>query len=186
MNSSAHLLVLMSIILGLGIRDLLVGGRAAAIDRPREDLALLPFLAGLLVLLATVQFWWYLFIVANRDVWGTNFFLFATVLLRPALLFLSAASVFPPAGQPGNLADHYFRNRGFIYLPLAAFELHNLVESATNLGTLRHAAHIFHVLFTIACVVLAFSSSRKLHRILLSLLLVSALVFIGAFSLRLT
>ena len=177
MNSSAHLLVLMSIILGLGIRDLLVGGRAAAIDRPREDLALLPFLAGLLVLLATVQFWWYLFIVANRDVWGTNFFLFATVLLRPALLFLSAASVFPPAGRPGNLEDHYFRNRGFIYLPLAAFELHNLVESATNL---------FHVLFTLACVVLAFSSSRKWHRILLSLLLISALLFIGVFSLRLT
>lgn len=73
MNSSQHLLVLMSIILGFGIRELLVGGRAAAVGRPRSRLSFVPFLAGTLVLVAIVQFWWYLFIVANRGNWGGQF-----------------------------------------------------------------------------------------------------------------
>lgn len=185
MNSSQHLLVLMSIILGFGIRELLVGGRAAAVDRPSGELSILPFLAGLLVLIAIVQFWWYLFIVANRGAWGGNFFLFAATLLRPALLFLSAASVFPSAESRENLAVHYFRNRRFIYLPLAIFELQNLIESAGNLGTVLHPAHVFHLLFMAASVTLAVSASPRLHKVLLALLFVLVGIFIAGFSLSL-
>lgn len=185
MNSSQHLLVLMSIILGLGIRELLVGGRAAAVGRRRADLNVLPFLAGVLVLIAIVQFWWYLFIVANRGVWAGNFFLFAATLLRPALLFLSAASVFPPPGSREDIVLHYFRNRGFIYVPLAIFEAQNLLESAANLGTFLHPAHLFHMLFTAGTVALAVTSSERLHKFLLPLGLLLSAVFIAAFSLKL-
>lgn len=185
MNSSEHLLVLMSIILGLGIRDLLVGGRAAAMARPDEGRSLLPFLAGLLILIATVQFWWYLFIVANRGLWAGNFFLFAATLLRPGLLFLSAASVFPPAGGQGDVAAHYFRNRVFIFLPLAVFEVQNFVESAVNLGTVWHPAHVFHVMFTAGTVALAISQNERLHRVLLFAGLFLSVIFIASFSLRL-
>lgn len=57
MNSSRHLLVLMSIILGFGIREPLGGERAAAVGRPAAGMSILPFAAGLLVLLAIVQSW---------------------------------------------------------------------------------------------------------------------------------
>lgn len=184
-NSSQHLLVLMSIILGLGIRELLVGGRAAAVERPRTELSLLPFLAAALVLIAIVQFWWYLFIVANRGVWSGNFFLFAATLLRPALLFLSSASVFPAASSREDLERHYFRNRGFIYLPIAIFEAQNLVESAANLGTLLHPAHAFHFVFIAGTITLSISASTKLHKVLLIAGLLLSAFFIAAFSLRL-
>lgn len=175
----------MSIILGLGIRELLVGGRAAAVERPRGALVLLPFLAGVLVLIATVQFWWYLFIVANRGAWAGNFFLFAATLLRPALLFLASASVFPPPGSGEPLDRHYFRNRGFIFVPMAIFEAQNMFESAANLGTLLHPAHIFHLIFIVMTVVLAISRSAWLHKMLLSSALLLASVFIATFSLSL-
>lgn len=185
MNSSQHLLVLMSIILGFGIRELLIGARVAAVERPRAEISVLPFLAGALILTATVQFWWYLFIVANRGDWAGNFFLFAVTLLRPILLFLSLASVFPPPGNPEGLERHYFRNRGFIYLPLAIFEVQNFLESALNLGTIVHPAHAFHAVFIALSSGLAISSSPKLHKVLLPLALLLTAVFIAAFSLRL-
>lgn len=185
MNSSEHLLVLMSIILGLGICELLVGARAAAVNRSLTNATRLPFLAGALVLIASVQFWWYLFIVAERGVWSGNFFLFAATLFRPMLLFLSGASVFPSPGSRDDIADHYFRNRGFIFLPLALFEAQNLIESSLNLGTLIHPAHLFHIVFTAGCVALAISSSEKIHKVLLMIGLLLAAVFIGVFSLRL-
>lgn len=185
MSSAQHLLVLMSIILGFGIRDLLVGGRAAAMIRPWKSSSILPFFAGTLVLVAIVQFWWYLFIVANRGVWGENFFLFAATLLRPGLLFLSAASIFPPPDGQRDLAAHYFRNRGFIYLPLAIFEGQNFIESAVNLGTVFHPAHLFHLVFIAISVALAVSASARRHLQLLALLLVLVAMFIATFSLRL-
>lgn len=175
----------MSIILGLGIRELLVGGRSAAVSKARADLTTLPFLAAALVLIAIVQFWWYLFIVANRGVWSGNFFLFAGTLLRPTLLFLSAASVFPNPGSREDVAAHYFDNRAFIYLPLAIYELQNLVESAVNLGTINHPAHLFHLLFTGGAICLAVSANRTLHLWLVPILLLASTVFIAAFSLRL-
>ena len=175
----------MSIILGLGIRELLVGGRAAAVSRAKAELSILPFLAGALVLIAIVQFWWYLFIVANRGVWAGNFFLFAATLLRPALLFLSAASVFPPPGGREGIGSHYFANRGFIYLPLAIFEAQNLIESAVNLRTLLHPAHIFHLVFTGGVITLAVSRNTQLHKVFLLIGLLLSALFIAAFSLRL-
>lgn len=185
MNSAQHLLVLMSIILGLGIRELLVGGRSAAVSRTRAELSILPFLAGILVLIAVVQFWWYLFIVANRGVWSGNFFLFAGTLLRPALLFLSAASVFPNPGRREDISAHYFDNRGFIYMPLAIFEMQNLVESTLSLGTIGHPAHLFHLLFIGGAICLAVSANRRLHLWLVTILLLLSIIFIAAFSLRL-
>jgi hypothetical protein len=185
MNSAEHLLVLVSIILSFAIKELLVGGRAAALGRGWADLSALPFLAAILVLIAIVQFWWYLFIVAQRDAWAGNFFLFAGLLLRPSLLFLSAASIFPAPGVGGDLAAHYFRNRRFIYLPLALFETQNLIESASNLGSIVHPAHLFHIVFTAIGVTLAWRSERAVHLTLLPVLLLGAVVFIAIFSLRL-
>lgn len=184
MNSAQHLLVMMSIILGFGIRELLSGGRAMVADRPRREFRILPLLAGALILVAIVQFWWYLFIVANRGVWGGNFFVFAATLLRPGLLFLSAASVFPPPGSHHDPVPYYFRNRAFIYLPLAVFEVQNLVESALNLGTLRHPAHLFHGVFIAVGIVLAISARETVHKVFLPLLLALVAIFIASFSLQ--
>lgn len=79
---------------------------------------------------------------------------------------------------------HYFRNRSFIYVPIAAFEVQNLIESASNLGTVRHPAHVFHAIFLGITLALANSASQRLHRILLILLALLTATFIAIFSLR--
>lgn len=183
MSSSQHLLVLISLILGFGIRELLVSGRAALVERPSGELHLLPFAVGLLVMVVIIQFWWYLFIVAGRQSWDDNFFLFALTLLRPALLFISAASVFPAPGNSTNLVDHYLQNRKFIALPLGLYEGLNLAESATNLGTVLHPAHVFHVAFIVISLCLAFARSQRVHQFIVAVIFLLTSIFIANYSL---
>lgn len=184
MESSQHLLVLTSIILGFGIMELMNGARTAAMGRAAVGWT--PYLAGLLVLIALVQFWWYAFIVAERGGWSGNFFVFAASLLPPTLLYLSASSIFPERGaDEQTAAGHYIANRRFIWLPLVVFEGQNLIESAANLGTIRHPAHLFHLAFMLIPLVLAFSTVPRTHRVGVGLMLVMAAVFIGVFSLTL-
>lgn len=184
LNSAQHLLVLISIILGLGIREILTGARFSVVNARGDADAWLMYLSGLLVLIAIVQFWWYLFIVANRDLWGANFFLFAGTLVRPALLYISAASVFPLPGSDRR-DDHYLRNRALIFGPLGLFEFLSFVESAINLGTIWHPAHGYHAAFITISIMLSVSRRRVLHRVLVPTTFILALAFIALFSLTL-
>ncbi|MGF1549375.1 MAG: hypothetical protein ACFBQW_02405 [Sphingomonadaceae bacterium] len=185
MNGPQHLLVLMSIVLGLAIRELLVGLRVSAPLIRDKTVGILPLAAGLLVLIIIVQFWWYLYGVSQNAGWTLNFFLFAAVFFRAALLFLSASSVFPTlvAGRPPG--EHYMHNRGWIYVPILIYEGQNLAESAYRLETLLHPAHLFHLIFMLLALIAAVSSRPRVHIWVLGLGYLLFLVFVAAFNLRL-
>jgi hypothetical protein len=115
-----YLSVLLSIILGLGITQLLTGvGRLIqARGRVRVYWPTLVWVGVLLVI--HVQTWWTTFELRGREEW--NFFVFLVVLLQPIGLYLLSALVLPDFGETGNpdeeLVDmraNFLANAGWFY-----------------------------------------------------------------------
>jgi hypothetical protein len=187
MNASQHLSVLISIIVGLGLRELLLGARTALTegwpDTDRMVRAMLIALA-ISIFIVLVQFWWFLFIIVSSEIWQNNFFEFLLALVRPIFLFIGAASVFPPADTE-DVEKYYFRNRKLIYVPLILFEILNLSEFRRYAGMEGIGTQLFHILFITLATILAISQKIRLHFFLLCAILVLLIAFISLFSLNL-
>jgi hypothetical protein len=90
-----YLAVLLSIVLGLGITQLLAGfGRW--LEQRRIFRPYWPSIAwGAFLLIVHVQTWWSMFGLRHWGSW--SFLQFSVVLLQPAILFLLTILVFPSA-----------------------------------------------------------------------------------------
>jgi hypothetical protein len=108
MDPFSYLSVLVSIILGLGITQLLTGvGRLLnARSRVRWYWPAVAWVALLLVI--HIQAWWAMFELRTHAEWRFGGFL--VVLLLPIVLYLSAALVLPEAGPdaPVDLRANYY------------------------------------------------------------------------------
>ncbi len=114
-----YLAVLLSIVLGLGVTQLLTGvGRLVqARGRVRAYWPTLVWVA--LLLLVHVQAWWAMFEMRTHGAW--TFLKFLVVLLTPASLYLMAALVLPDVAEStagGNTLDlraHYYAQTRWFY-----------------------------------------------------------------------
>lgn len=186
-NASQHLSVLISIILGLGLRELLLGARSTLIAGwPATDrmARIMLNVLAVSIFIVLVQFWWFLFIIVSSEIWQNNFFEFLLALLRPIFLFIAAASVFPPADTE-DVEDYYFRNRRLIYIPLILFEILNLLEFHKYVGMKGIGTQLFHLAFITLAITLTISQKIRLHLFLLCAMLVLLVAFIFLFSLDL-
>lgn len=96
MDAFEYLSVLISIILGLGITQLLLGF-ARWLERRGSFGAYPPAIAwAAFLLLVHVQTWWSMYGLRHHADW--NFLQFAVVLLQPIVMFLLAVLIFPSAG----------------------------------------------------------------------------------------
>src|SRR5687767_13537719 len=101
MSLTEHLTVLVSIIIGLGISQLLAGAGKLIGVRGRVEPYAPTMAAATMVFLAHVQFWWGN--VGYGEEIESNFFAFLFFLLVPILLYLMAAMVLPDSDQPGTI-----------------------------------------------------------------------------------
>jgi hypothetical protein len=114
-----YLAVLLSIVLGLGVTQLLTGvGRlvqARARVRPYGP----PLVWVALLLLVHVQTWWAMFELRGHESW--TLLKFMTVLLTPASLYLMTALVLPDVaeatgeGRTLDLRAHYYAQARWFY-----------------------------------------------------------------------
>lgn len=166
MSTTEHLTVLVSIIVGLGISQLLSGAGKLMGVRGRVQPYAPTLATATLVFLAHVQFWWGN-LGYGREV-ESNFFAFLFFLLGPILLYLMAAMVLPDSDIEGTISmrDHYFQMRPWFYslgmlLPIASavrnitvqdspvwtgerpFEIGFAALMATGLAITRHGYHLF-------------------------------------------
>lgn len=115
MDPFSYLSVLVSIILGLGITQLLTGlGRLlGARARVRWYWPAVAWIGLLLVV--HVQAWWAMFELRAHAGW--TFLTFLVVLLLPILLYLAAALLLPevPHSGPVDLRAHYFAHAGWFF-----------------------------------------------------------------------
>ncbi|HEY0778498.1 MAG TPA: hypothetical protein VGD56_11090 [Gemmatirosa sp.] len=105
-----YLTVLISIVLGLGITQLLTGIGRLAQARGRVRLYWPAALWVGLLFLVHVQSWWAIF--ALRDHRGWTFLAFLVVLMTPTSLYLMAALALPDidvrSGESVDLRAHYY------------------------------------------------------------------------------
>lgn len=123
MKTSEYLSVLVSIIVGLGISQVLSGIANLLVDRRRVRFYWVWAVAVGMVFLANIQFWWGTFSVG--DAVATNFFSFVYFLLTPIALYLSAVVMVPDFEGEGeiDLKRHFFASRGLYFGFLAAVPL---------------------------------------------------------------
>jgi hypothetical protein len=146
MDAFSYLSVLISIILGLGITQLLPGlGRLLQARAGTRLYAPAVVWAGVL-LLVHVQTWWAMFGLRGVGEW--TFGRFLMVLLQPSVLYLMAALTLPePAvGPQGDMRATYFAHaRAFFVLAvllLVVSVVKDLVVSGQLPAPLNLGAHV--------------------------------------------
>lgn len=146
MEPFEYLSVLISIILGLGITQLLTG-----FGRWLEQRATLrvygPSIAWAAFLLVVhVQTWWSMFGMRHWPTW--NFLQFSVVLLQPSLLFLLAILAFPGPGSLDDMRANFFRQQRWFFGLLMALLVTSMVKDLVRSGSLPDPANLlFHMIF---------------------------------------
>ncbi len=148
MSPFDYLSVLISIILGLGITQVLSGFGRLLNVRSRVRWYGPAVAWGILLLLIHVQTWWAMFQLRTHTAWSLPVFLF--VLLLPILLYLMAALALPDAGgeAPIDMRANYYAHAGWFFglclLVIAA----SMVRPIVLAGNFRlDADHAFQDLF---------------------------------------
>ncbi|HSJ30753.1 MAG TPA: hypothetical protein VK933_04920 [Longimicrobiales bacterium] len=177
MDQFEYLSVLISIILGLGITQLLTGfGRW--LEQRATFKAYGPAIGwAAFLLIVHVQTWWSMFGLRHWPDW--NFLQFALVLLQPSILFLMAILAFPGPNSSDDLRANYFVQRRWFFGLLMALLVVSVLKDLIRSGDLPDALNLlFHgVFFTIAATGFAAESGR-VHRRLAVAGLASIAVYI--------
>jgi hypothetical protein len=159
-----YLAVLISIVLGLGITQLLSGfGRWLEHRASVRVYAPSIVWAGLLLIIH-VQTWWSMFGLRENETW--TFVEFSIVLLQPILLFLLATLVLPGNASPEqNLRANYFAQRTWFFGLLAALLVTSVIKDLVLNGALPDTANlVFHAILFTSSSVAALTSREFYHR----------------------
>jgi len=174
MNLFEFLLVVVSILLGLGITELLSG--VVRVLRGELPAGRLHTLWILIVFLVQGQLAWGLWLLRSVEEWRYPEFLL--LLSGPIVLYMAAAVLFPATASSGNLDAHLMRRRRAFFLLMVAyvcftalFELFLLHERLELVPT------AFRLLAAALLAALAISKRRGLHWALALVVLASQLWF---------
>jgi hypothetical protein len=148
MDPFSYLAVLISIILGLGITQLL-GGLGRLLQERHSVRLYRPTIvwAGLLLVVLHVQTWWAMFGLRTLSSW--SFLAFLLVLLQPVVLFLLAALILPDGGSETSrdLRANYFAHSRWFFglgvLLLVGSLTRNVVLTGSLPGRLNTTGHFF-------------------------------------------
>jgi hypothetical protein len=152
-DAFSYLAVLLSIILGLGLTQLLTATGRLIRHRDRVRVHWLPLLWTAILLLIYVQAWWSMYGLRLRRGW--SFLDFGIVLAQTATLYLMAAVALPEQIEEAGVDLQAFFDRqhrwffGFFLVTLAVSVAKDVVlggrlPDRTNL--------IFHAIFALGCV----------------------------------
>ena len=130
-----HISVLISIVIGLGITQLLMGVHRLVQARERVRLYWLSLVWVCLMFVAQVEWWWASYTLRDETVW--NFFYFLFVLLSPVSLYLAAAFVLPEIGENEtyDLRQHYYRSHGWFFAFVALGPTLDAIRRGLQAGT---------------------------------------------------
>lgn len=166
MDAFSYLSVLLSIVLGLGITQLLQGfGRLmSARSRVRPYWPSLTWAVALLF--AHVQNWWSMFALRGRTQW--SFADFALVLSNPVLLYLLAALALPERldGEGGevDLEQHYYSHARWFFALLMLLLVFSVLKAWDIDGELKlDADRLVHAIWFVASAIAMATRRRWFH-----------------------
>lgn len=167
MDAFSYLSVLTSIILGLGIQQVLLGYRALILSRRRVKFYAPPLIWSVLLLFMVAQHWWASFGLANHQNW--SFASFATVLVMTALIYMMTAIVLPdiPADQEIDLRGHYFREAPAFFGLGVAIVGWSLLREYMLVGRLPELTNLlFHSAFAAMALLAMLIRRPRVHEML--------------------
>ena len=164
MDAFSYLSVLLSIIIGLGMTQILQGYRGLLLSRSRTRLYAPPLIWSGLGLVIAAQLWWASFGLAKQTAW--NFGTFCVVLLQTILLYMMSGVVLPDVPSEGelDLRAHYFREaRPFFGFGLAMLAT-SIVKDWMLSGHLPKRENLaFHGVFGAIWLLALISRRPRLH-----------------------
>lgn len=168
MTPFEHLFVLFSIILGLGLTELLSSFHHLLHPSARVRWHWLPMVWVWIVFQSIVFWWWAMFGFTALDV--PNFFEMVLLLMAPVILYLMATSVLPDLtpGESVDLDAFYMANRGRLFGIMATHTAVLLVQAAV-FSEVSFANYIWGLISLAVFVALARSGSRRVHQALTAL-----------------
>jgi hypothetical protein len=164
MNPVEHLIVLVSIIIGLAIADLLSSLRHLIRNRDRVRFHWLPLTWSGLIFLQLVQIWWIYFYILQAEIWR-SYFAYVFFLLVPVLLYLIASWILPDREDSGpvNLKEYYFRENGWIFGLISLAVVVQVVSELLQGADLFHSARIGQVTAAALFASLAWTKNVRYH-----------------------
>jgi len=175
----AYLSVLVSIVLGLGITQLLKGF-SRWLERREAFAAFGPTIAwATFLLLVHFQTWWSMYGMRGYAKW--TFMQFSMVLLQPIVLFLLAVLVFPSPSSPSQtLHDHFFQQRRWFFALLLTLLVISLLKDLSRSGSLPEPLNIgFHMAGIVAAGLGFALKNERIHHWLGYLVLLSFVAYIA-------
>lgn len=150
MDAFGYLSVLLSIILGLGITQVLTA--AGRLIRGRRDVVAYwpPLVWAALLLVIYVQVWWSMFELRTHEGW--TFLAFFVVLLQTVALYMVAALVLPESvdDRPVDLRAHYDAHAPWFFGFLVATVLASVLKEVVLNGQLPEGGNLAFHLFLLA------------------------------------
>ena len=165
MDAFAHLSVLISIVLGLGITHLLTGFARIVQMRGRVKVYWPTIVWGLVLLVIHVQTWWSMFWLRNIETW--TFVAFSLTLMQPILLFFLSALVMPDFDHEEalDLRANYFSQVRWFFGIIVALLIVSLLRTYAMVGRLPAPPDLaFHGAFLVGSVLAALITNERFHR----------------------
>jgi hypothetical protein len=181
----AHVLVVMSMVLGLAVTQLMKGAAQLYRTRARVQTYWLHWAWAILILFFSLLLWWTYWHYRTITVWTFPRFV---LYLSPVVVFYFLASlVFPdPAEGVTDLKAYYFSNRGGLFGTFAVYTVVAGITATMVRGLpLTDPSHLFRVGTVILMIVAMRSANPRVHSVLFVLAVLLMLAFIALFQFRL-
>jgi len=176
MTPFEYITVLISIVLGLGITQIVTGVADIIHQWNRVKLYWPHLLWIVLVFFLQVQEWWWLYELRNNTSWELSVFLF--ILLYPIDLFILARILFP-YGYEGevDMKQFYFDNYRKFFLLFAILALLAILDDVfIQEYTLGDEALQLVLLLTSLVITFARIRNEWVHKILVSIILITMII----------
>lgn len=137
MDITTHLVTLISIVIGIGLTEMLGNLHRLIRNRRRVTWDWLPVTWSVVLLLLVVNYWWSIYLGVSGLGQTSNAAEFGLILIPPILLFLTTASVLPnfDAGSEWDMRRQYDEHRRTFIVTFALYQC-STWATATAVGTL--------------------------------------------------
>jgi hypothetical protein len=166
MDAFSYLSVLLSIIVGLGLTQLLTAAGRLIRHRDRVRVDWLPLLWAAVLLVVFVQVWWSMFGLRSYRDW--TFTAFLVILAQTCTLYMMAAVALPEQveGDGVDLAAYYERQHRWFFGFFVATLFISVAKDWVLGGRLPTAVNLgFHVFFGAVCLSAIFIRARRYQEV---------------------
>ena len=181
MTPFEYVVVLISIILGLGITTILTGV-AEWIKHFRQSTLYTPYIIWIvLVFVMHVHEWWESYALKSIEVWRLPLFLF--VILYPINLYVLAHLLFPrQTDEPFNAKEFYQKRYPTFFICVLILDLLSVIHNITISGLPITSQFVHLLLFVILGGVLLSKTKKESIHLAVSILLLAILVITLVFT----